>query len=78
MLHSNQTIDFDKLKEQYTTLKNTAVHTSNILAENESLKGINNYKLLFGGKLVTCVNYFSFNYWLLKRIVKILGLSGKM
>lgn len=46
--------------------------------KDESLKGINNYKLLFGGTLETCINYFSFNYWLLKRVTKILGLSGKI
>ena len=46
--------------------------------ENESLKGINNYKLLFGGKLVTCTNYSSFNYWILKKVVRLLGLSGKV
>lgn len=46
--------------------------------ENESLKGINNYKLLFGGKLVTCINYFSFNYWVIKGVIRFLGLSGKV
>lgn len=46
--------------------------------ENESLKGINNYKLLFGGKLVTCINYYSVNYWLLKKLVKLIGASGKV
>jgi len=46
--------------------------------KNESLKGINNYKLLFGGKLVTCINYYSFNFWLLKKVTKLLGLSGKV
>ena len=46
--------------------------------ENESLKGINNYKLQFGGKLVRCTNYYSFNYWLLKKIFKLLNLSGEV
>ncbi len=46
--------------------------------EDESLKGINNYKLLFGGKLVPCIDYYSFNYWLLKKISKLLGTAGKM
>ena len=46
--------------------------------ENESLKGINNYKLLFGGKLVTCINYYSFNLWILKKITQLIGLSGKL
>jgi len=43
---------------------------------NESLKGINNYKLLFGGTVVSSVNYFSFSYWLLKKISHFVGLSG--
>jgi lipid II:glycine glycyltransferase (peptidoglycan interpeptide bridge formation enzyme) len=46
--------------------------------DNESLKGINNYKLLFGGKLVTCINYYSINYWLIKRLVNLIGMSGKI
>ena len=46
--------------------------------KDESLKGINNYKLLFGGKIVTCVDYYSYSYWLLKKISKTLGLSGKL
>ena len=45
---------------------------------NDSLKGINNYKLLFGGSIVTCINYYSYNYWLLKRLSRLLKLSGKM
>lgn len=46
--------------------------------EDESMKGINNYKLLFGGEIVTCINYYSYNYWLLKKVSKFLGLTGKM
>lgn len=45
---------------------------------DESLKGINNYKLLFGGKVVESVNYFSYSYWLLKKISGLLGLGGKV
>ena len=45
---------------------------------DESLKGINNYKLLFGGTVVTCIDYYSYNYWLLKRLSKLMGLSGKL
>ncbi|MEP7142008.1 MAG: hypothetical protein ABI707_04010 [Ferruginibacter sp.] len=46
--------------------------------EDESLKGINNYKLLFGGKVVPCINYYSYSYWFLKKLSKLLGLSGKL
>lgn len=46
--------------------------------EDKSLNGINNYKLLFGGKVVTCLDYYSYHYWLLKRLSKLLGLSGKL
>ena len=46
--------------------------------KNVNLKGINNYKLLFGGELVRCTNYYSFNYWIFKKISKLLNLSGKV
>lgn len=45
---------------------------------DESLKGINNYKLLFGGQVVESVNYFSYSYWLLKKLSKLLGMEGKV
>lgn len=45
---------------------------------DESLKGINNYKLLFGGTVVTCRNYYSYGYWLMKKMSKLLGLSGRL
>lgn len=46
--------------------------------EDESLKGINNYKLLFGGKIVPCKDYYSYSYWLLKKTAKLFGLTGKL
>lgn len=46
--------------------------------EDESLKGINSYKLLFGGKVVPCIDYYSFSYWFLKRLSKLLGTAGKL
>ena len=46
--------------------------------ENESLKGINNFKLQFGGDLVDCINYYSINYWLLKKIAKLVKVSGNV
>lgn len=45
---------------------------------DESLIGINKYKLLFGGKVVTSVNYFSYSYWMLKKISKLTGMSGQV
>ncbi|HOZ76886.1 MAG TPA: hypothetical protein PLY34_02770 [Ferruginibacter sp.] len=45
---------------------------------NESLKGINNYKLLFGGTVVECVNYFSYTYWFFKKLSGLLGMRGKV
>lgn len=45
---------------------------------DESLKGINNYKLLFGGKVVESVNYYSYTYWLFKKLSKLFGLEGKV
>lgn len=45
---------------------------------DESLKGINNYKLLFGGKVVESINYYSYSYWLFKKLSKLFGLEGKV
>ena len=46
--------------------------------EDESLKGINNYKLLFGGKAATYYNYYSYSYFFLKKVAKLLGVSGNL
>lgn len=46
--------------------------------DNESLKGINNFKLQFGGDLITCTNYYSINYWLLKKVSKLIKISGSV
>ncbi|MEO5890591.1 MAG: hypothetical protein ABIQ31_10080 [Ferruginibacter sp.] len=46
--------------------------------EDESLKGINSFKLSFGGKVVPCINYYSYGYWLLKKVSKLFGLSGTL
>ena len=46
--------------------------------ENESLKGINNFKLQFGGDLTTCTNYYSINYWLLKKVSKLVKVQGNV
>jgi len=45
--------------------------------KDESLIGINKYKLLFGGTVVTSFNYFTFSYWLFKKISRLAGLSGQ-
>jgi len=46
--------------------------------EDKSLQGINNYKLLFGGKVVPCLDYYSYLYWTFRKISKLLGLRGKL
>lgn len=43
---------------------------------DESLLGINKYKLLFGGEVVPSVNYHSYSYWAFKKIYKLAGLEG--
>jgi hypothetical protein len=43
---------------------------------NESLKGINNYKLRFGGQIKVCKDYYSLPYWIVKKISKLLRLAG--
>ena len=44
--------------------------------QDESLAGINKYKLLFGGKVVPCANYYSYSYWLIKKIGNLFGSRG--
>ena len=46
--------------------------------KDESLQNINSFKLSFGGKVISCVNYYSYPYWILRKISKLLGLSGKL
>lgn len=46
--------------------------------KDESLAGINKYKLLFGGKVVPSINYFTYSYWLFKKASKLAGLSGQV
>lgn len=43
---------------------------------DESLLGINNYKLKFGGKIVECKNYYSLPFWILKKIGGLFGSKG--
>lgn len=43
---------------------------------NDSLLGINNYKLKFGGKIVECNNYYSLPYWMVKRLGVLFGWAG--
>lgn len=49
-----------------------------INTSDESLIGINNYKLKFGGKIVKCFDYYSLAYWVLKKIGKLFGSVGKV
>lgn len=46
--------------------------------KDESMIGINSFKLSFGGKVIPCINYYSYGYWLLKKVAQMLGLSGKL
>ncbi len=46
--------------------------------QDVSMKGINSFKLFFGGKIVTCINYYSYGYWFLKKISKLIGTTGKL
>jgi lipid II:glycine glycyltransferase (peptidoglycan interpeptide bridge formation enzyme) len=46
--------------------------------KDESLQNINRFKLSFGGKVISCINYYSYSYWLLRKVSKVLGLSGKL
>jgi hypothetical protein len=46
--------------------------------KDESLAGINKYKLLFGGKVVPSTNYFTYSYWLFKKVSRLAGLAGQV
>lgn len=43
---------------------------------DESLIGINNYKLKFGGLVTQCNDYYSVPYWLMRKIGLIFGAAG--
>jgi hypothetical protein len=45
--------------------------------EDKELLGINNFKLLFGGNVVECKNYYSFSYSLMRKIGQAIGALGK-
>jgi hypothetical protein len=40
------------------------------------LLGINKFKEMFGGKVVPCINYFSYSYWLVKQLAKSTGIKS--
>jgi hypothetical protein len=40
------------------------------------LAGINEYKRKFGGEVTTCIDYYSYPYWLFKKVSKIIGRKG--
>lgn len=44
--------------------------------KDESLLGINNYKLKFGGHIKECKDYYSVPYWAIKKISKFFGWAG--
>lgn len=43
---------------------------------DESLIGINKFKLLFGGTVVPCINFYSYNYWILKKFANVIGIQS--
>jgi lipid II:glycine glycyltransferase (peptidoglycan interpeptide bridge formation enzyme) len=45
---------------------------------DEGLKGINNFKTKFGGEIVECKDYYSYPYWLIKKISKLIGYSATL
>jgi hypothetical protein len=45
---------------------------------DESLLGINKFKLMFGGTVTPCINYYSFNYWLFKKIANLIGVNSEV
>lgn len=45
--------------------------------DTRDLKGVNDFKLGFGGKVVTCINFMTLPYFILKSVADKLGLLGK-
>jgi len=67
LLHYKDMIHF---KEQGFTLYDFGGYAEN--TKDQGLKGINEFKLSFGGKKVICNNYYSVGYILLKKVAKFL------
>jgi hypothetical protein len=42
---------------------------------DKGIKGINEYKIKFGGVVVPCNDYYSYPYWMLKKVSSVLGLT---
>lgn len=45
---------------------------------DEGLQGINRFKLMFGGKVVPCNDYYSYSYWLFKKVSGMVGMSAQV
>lgn len=45
---------------------------------DKGLQGINHFKMMFGGKVVPCNDYYSYPYWLFKKVSALLGLSAQV
>lgn len=45
--------------------------------DDRALKGINDFKLKFGGRVVDCLNYYSIGYVLCHKVANIFGFLGK-
>ncbi|ULQ57949.1 peptidoglycan bridge formation glycyltransferase FemA/FemB family protein [Flavihumibacter rivuli] len=46
--------------------------------EQKDLKGINEFKMGFGGEVVPCRNVYSYGYYLMRKVSRMLGLTGKV
>ncbi len=71
-LHYNDMLSF---KKAGFAVYDFGGYTNN--TDDKGLKGINNFKLSFGGNKVECINYTSFSYYLFKKIAAMLGLLGR-
>ena len=73
LLHFKDMIFF---KEQGIKIYDFGGYAMN--TQNEQLKGINNFKLKFGGDIVVCKNYYSIPYMILRCIGRKLGILGEI
>ena len=72
LLHYNDMLNF---KKAGFAVYDFGGYTNN--TGDKGLQGINNFKLSFGGNKVECINYFSYSYYILKKMAAMLGLLGR-
>lgn len=71
LLHYKDMLDFKKRGFEIYDFGGIAINT-----ENPELKGINDFKMSFGGKVVDCDNYYNKSYLLFRRVSRLFKLTN--